>query len=503
MKSALEQIWLILRLDLRVRWRESRGTSRSRLAVALFAGFLYLGLHAFAAPFVLLARNHPLPAFEAIGWLVVAVLAATSSLVNLRYERDDSALLLASPFPPRSILIARILSQATAGVLPTAFFVTPAFNLAVFILGPRYLACYLVLIATATIASSFAFALALLLSRRFGARRVLVFVRVVGALLGVGIAMLGQLPRMLGKTGMASFGAHLPPVAEWPVLAQMTRAGHGSPLDLALVLALAACALWIVGRTCGEALLRGIQAGHESPSRQRRAGTHRWSGSLGRATYLKELRLLSRDPLVLVQMLSVVGPLLPMAFGWRGMGAAMLGMFACFLAQLGSSPLVQAATNQERCWDLLRGSPTPEVKLRIAKLLAGLTLPIALSAVLCIVLAALGRPGLALVSFLTSAVGAFAIGWLFVSRVRPIAAPSSRVVRPKFESADLGRLLVSLLIVGPSLGGIAALAADRTWLALGLLGATLLLCFLVFGLTQLREVEEWRLEALRREAASK
>lgn len=503
MNATLRQAGLILRLDLRLRWREARGSIGGRVAMGLLMGFLYLALHALAWPFLFLSRDHPMPTFETVGWLLVAFLAATAALANLRYDRDDSALLLASPLPPRSILLARVLSQAAAGVLPAAYFATPFFNVAVFVLGPRYLNCYLVLVAVAIVASSAAFALTLALSRRFGPKRVLLLIRVFGALLGVGFAFLGQLPSLLGKAGMARVSEQLPPISEWPVLAQLTRAGHGAPLDLASVVTLAVLALAAVGYTCGDALLHGIQAGHESAPRRKRVGEHRWTESLALATYRKELRVLARDPLVLVQMLVAVGPVLPIAIGWRDLGWAMAGLFACFLAQLGGAQLVQATTSQERCWDLIRGSPTFEPKLRVAKLLAGLTLPLALAGLLCLALAVAGRPWLALVTFLVSGGGALAIGWMFVSRIRPMAAPTARVVRPKFESAALGPLLVSLLVVGPSLGGIAAAAAGRTWLAAGLLGAAALVSFLIVAFTQMREIEDWRFEALRHASASK
>lgn len=503
MNATLQQVGLILRLDLRLRWREARGSIGGRVAIGLFLGLLYLGLHALAWPFVFLSRGYPMPTFEAVGWLLVAFLATTAALTNLRYDRDDSALLLASPLPPRSILFARMLSQAAAGVLPAAYFATPFFNVAVFVLGPGYLNCYLVLVAVAIVASSAAFALTLALSRRFGPKRVLLFIRVFGALLGVGFALLGQLPSILGKTGMAHIGEQLPPISEWPVLAQLTRAGHGAPLDLVLVVALAVLTLAAVGYMCGDALLHGIQAGHESTPRRKRVGRHRWTESLALATYRKELRLIARDPLILVQVLAAVGPVLPVAIGWRDLGWAMAGLFACFLAQLGGAPLVQATTSQERCWDLVRGSPTSEMKLRVTKLLAALTLPLALAALLCLVLAVAGRPWLALITFLVSCGGALAIGWMFVSRVRPMSAPTARVVRPKFESADIGHLLVTLLVVGPSLGGIAAAATGRTWLAVGLLGAVALVSFLIVAFTQLREIEDWRFEALRNAPASK
>lgn len=500
MSTTLRQVWLILHLDLRVRLREMRGSfSHDSLMLTLLA-IGYLILHALAWPLVSISReSNAGPIMEGIGWIIVGFAAAIGALSNLRFDRDDSALLLASPVSQRVVLIARIVGQAAAGILPVAFFATPFFNLAIALKGFHYLGCYPTALAVAILVASGTYLLALNLSRKIGAKRVLTLVRMLGALLGIFFILLGQLPRLFGKSGMAAAGSHIPALSEWPVIAQVVRAGQGHPLDLLLGLFITAAVLALVVTTSADALLRGIQATQENTPRKSRAGAHRWTASLAEATYRKELRLMLRTPMLFVQLLSALGPILPLVIIQRSFDAGSAAVLAVVLAQLGSAPFLQATTAMESGWDLVRGSPTPEVRLRIAKLAAALTFPLGGATLACLGVAWWARPGLAAVAFAMSVVGSVGFGWVGVSHFRP---NFGKTIKPKLGAADFGQMIMGFAIFFPSVGGVWAWAAEKYLLASGVLGAAALTSFLVVAFTQLREIPEAALDAARAAAAT-
>lgn len=498
MNDMVRPVWLILRLDLRVRLREWRGGSKSRWAMVALLVFVYLFLHFIAWPLVTLTNSVNGSVMEALGWLLVGFVAISSAFANLRFERDDSALLLSSPLSPRTVLIARIAGQAIGSALPVLFFATPFFHLAIALKGLRYAACYPTAIALAVLGASATYAGALTLSRWIGPKRVLGLVRIAGALLGVFFVLLGQLPGMLSKTGLARFTGQIPALPDWPGIAQFVRAGAGHPVDLLLLLFAAAATMALVALTCGDVLLRGIQSAQETKPRRARVGTHRWTESLVQATYRKELRLMLRTPMLFVQVLSTIGPMLPLWFIRRTVDADAFAGLAVVLAQLGAAPFIASATSFENGWDLVRGSPTPELRLRLAKLAAALTLPLGAATTVCLGLALWGRPGLALVTLMMACVGSVAIGWISVSRFRP---QFGKTIKPKFDVADLGRMLLAFLVFFPSVGGIWAFGAEKYLLAAGLLGAVLLVSALIVAAVQLREVPEAEIDAARAAAA--
>jgi len=498
MTATLRSVWLILRLDLRVRLREWSGGGKSRWAVVALLVFVYLLLHFLAWAMVMVSREAVGPTMEALGWMLVGFVAISSAFANLRFERDDSALLLCSPLSPRTVLTARIAGQAIGSALPVLFFATPFFQLAILFKGVRYAGCYPAAIALAVLGASATYAGALMLSRWIGPKRVLGLVRIAGALLGIVIVLLGQLPGMLSKTGFARLAGRIPALPEWPGMAQFVHAGQGRPWNLLLVLLWAGAAMTIVALTCGDVLLCGIQSAQETKPRRARVGAHRWTESLARATYRKELRLILRTPMLFVQVLSAIGPMLPLWFIRRTVDASAFAGLAVVLAQLGVTPFLASATSLENGWDLVRGSPTPELRLRIAKLAAALTLPLSAAIATCLGLALWGRPGLATVTLAMACIGAVAIGWISVSRFRP---QFGRTIKPKFDPADLGRMLLAFLVFFPSIGGLWAFSAEKYLLATGLLGGVILVSALIVAFTQLREVSEAEIDAAREAAA--
>jgi hypothetical protein len=187
---------------------------------------------------------------------------------------------------------------------------------------------------------------------------------------------------------------------------------------------------------------------------------------LGRATFWKDLRLIARDTLLLSKILPSVLYLLPAVFAFgrldRSGAATILAPFGVLITLFLSPQLTAIATTGEEGWDMIRMSGVSTVRLRIAKIAAGMTLPMLACAAIAIAIAVLGRPGLALLAVCVALVATGSACWLEVATIRP----SPR--RDLIKNYRVGRgfapgraILTSLqLIIGA--GGV-TLAAHRQW----------------------------------------
>ena len=157
-----------------------------------------------------------------------------------------------------------------------------------------------------------------------------------------------------------------------------------------------------------------------------------------------------RDPLLLSQVLPSILYLLPALLGlYTTLGMATLAPLSVLVAGQLSAQFALVATAGEEGWDLIRMSPAPERRLRLAKMAAGIALPLALAAALCLALAIAGRPWLALFSLSVSTLCAIGGAWLQISHVRP--SPRHDVVRSRLKNSP-GRLF----------GGMALMASGAT-----------------------------------------
>jgi hypothetical protein len=170
-------------------------------------------------------------------------------------------------------------------------------------------------------------------------------------------------------------------------------------------------------------------------------------------------------------------------------GSAILAPVAVVIAVQFSTLLADVAATGEECLDLIRMSPSPETRLRLAKMAAGMALPLAASFAVCVAIAALGRPWLALLAFITGAVTASGCAWLSVTRISP--TPRKDLLNRNRRRLSIGRnILVGILIIGAS-GGIALVAHGVLWfIGILMLGATALGVIACFTFVRIEEIED-------------
>jgi len=161
---------------------------------------------------------------------------------------------------------------------------------------------------------------------------------------------------------------------------------------------------------------------------------------------------------------------------------------ALVMAMQFSIILTCVSASGEECWDLIRMSPTVELKLRLAKMAAGMAVPLTLCSVICLVLAVLGHPWLALLALVFSSGCASAGAWMQVAQIKP--TPRRDVIkRGSGASGGAARNIVSSVIMLLGAGGLIAAAADQPILSAVLLGVAAIAVIACFVLVDMEEIK--------------
>jgi ABC-2 type transport system permease protein len=392
-----------------------------------------------------------------------------------------------------------VASHALACVGGAVFFVLPAVNVYAVRFGPGYLAGYVVLLTLGLLCAAAAMAATLALTKLLGARRALNVIRIAGFVLIALFIVALRLPEYRHSAAVAGVSAALGRVATGAPMCYVAQAAQGQFLPLAglLVAGLAATALML--RLLERTFLVGAQQEQSEARARSSRRPHRWTESFFRAAYLKELRLLWRDPLLLARLLPMLANLLPVLLVFRGLGWLTLAPLSCAIAQTLVIALTPLLAGGDEAWDLLRSSPIDELTARRCKLAAALTPPLVLAVLMNAALAIAGHPLAALIAFIVLLPGAVAGGWLLAAKITP--SPRRGTVKRKGHE-NLGVSLLSFALIGLASGGLWALNANHALLGVGLIGANWLASFLIFGLTELAATPEWKFEAMQAARAS-
>ncbi|HLP24412.1 MAG TPA: hypothetical protein VK477_01950 [Acidobacteriota bacterium] len=499
MSTTLRLFWRIVRHDLRLTWRGWLGKFSDTFVNAGLAITLFVLLQVIFG-LVLTFAPRPTLAVESSIWAFVLFFIFSSALTNVQLARSDGALLFSSPAPTSAVLAARVASQTLASISGMAFFVLPAVNVCVVRFGIGYLAGYVVLLLLGLAGATAATGATLGLTKLIGARRAQNTIRIFGfALIALFIVAM-RLPEYRHLPAVAHATALLGQLATGAPMRWVAQAGQGQLLPLIGLIVIGLAATYLMATLLERTYLSGAQQENAAISRPASSRPHRWSGSFFRVVYLKELRLLWREPVLLAQLLPTFANLLPLFLGFHKLGWLMLGPVSCALAQMLVIALTPLIAGGDEAWDLIRGSPITEVAARRVKLAAALTPPLLLCALMNIIFAALGHPILALVSFVVTLPGALSNGWLIAAKIPPTARKG--LVKRARHQESFAATFLGFALTALAASGLWALSADHLWLGIGLIGANWIASFLIFGFTQLKETPDWKFDALRNSAAA-
>lgn len=399
-------IWLLAH-ELRLGWRgvwSAGKTRRRRILFGLLAVGLLCGAFALGIPFALFVRRieiGPSPLLYAgidFGMAVIASLMVAQSLnaaTLALYERRDLDLLLSSPISATRVLTVRALAIAVSSVAIFVALATP-FAVSLAIVGePRWLSIYPVLLSLALGATAIGLAVAMGLFALIGPKATRILAQILAALIGASFFLLSQAGNMgAGRArgraffdqaeALATSGAFEPGrLATWPA-----RALLGEPLPLLIFAAvgvgLFALATTLLGRRF--AADAAAAAGVGSRARRRRPDDTAIGGFQAGVTGVlvrKELKLLSRDPFLISQVLMQLLYLIPLAFViWRNAfgradaTAAAGTAGVVFLAAQLTGNLAWITVSAEDAPDLIASSPLGKAQADRAKAIAAV-LPVA------------------------------------------------------------------------------------------------------------------------------
>jgi ABC-2 type transport system permease protein len=493
MSALLRQTRCILRNDLRLLWRDIRAGKMRLVANAALLALLLLATHLVSAFFFFNLKQVPPLAIEAGLWAFFGFLmlgAAMNQAISLFFERADFDLLLSSPIVTRAVLLARITVLSIGALLGAAIILLPLLNGIIIGFSLKYLGGYAVWCLLAIISACAGVWLTLTIVRLLGARRARIWVQVVAAVLGASVYLSFQIQQHVPAAQKAAFLGFLRSAIDWLGFTHLARGGRSEVLPLLFLAGVAGGIAFYTARQLARTFLAGMQESSAKPSRaaRTRGKSYRFKSGLARATFLKDLRLILRDPLLLSQILPSFMYILPVFFGLRKLGGvAVLAPVAIVLAVQFSNLLSDAAAAGEECLDLIRASPSPETRLRVAKMAAGMALPLGASLIVCLVIAGFGRPWLALLTFITGATTAAGAAWLAVARITP--TPRKDLMSRGRRRTSISRnIAIGALLIG-ACTGISLIAQGSFWLlgvvALGLTALGVIACFTLVNVEEI------------------
>ncbi|WP_404420613.1 hypothetical protein [Nibricoccus sp. IMCC34717] len=472
MKSLASQTLLIWRNDVRLALRHFTAAKRARWLGPVTLAVL-LGVVCAVSVFLFhLFPTRPGPAVQTLVWALIAFLmfgSCASQTITLFHERSDFDLLFSAPLRPAAILFARLLAVVFAGLLTSTLVFAPLWAGLAISVSWHYVAALPTWLSLGMLVGAVSIAIALGLVRVLGARRARIWMQVLGAVIGASVYLLSQagslIPHQVGQRILRGLARGLE-LSGFPICA---RAASGDWVALAAVVGAATIAVAAILFLLDRVFLRSSQELLSPQTKRRGTGTIRFRSGLFAATLAKDLRLIARDPLLLSQLLPMLFYLLPPVIVMtRSANVSTLAPLALVIAIQCTSVLASLAADGEECLDLILMSPTPEERLRAAKAAAGAVLPVALSALLCVVVAFTGRPWVALLTLGLVGANAAAMGWLAVTRLRPTSRADLVTWRNHRRGVGFGRGMLSMALLFSSTLGVSWLqSAEPLFLALG------------------------------------
>ena len=393
------------------------------------------------------------------------------------YDRGDLDMMLASPVRPWKILAVRMVAMAFNALLFYLVLVGPLIVTGAAFGGWGLLAAPVVLASLALLSTSLGVSIAMGLFRLLGPRRTRTVAQLFGALIGVSFLLIRlMIPTRGNGAVMAQMRTSLE--ASWwgPFATWMARAATGDLLPLACVVVASAGVFVLVTGLLGArfAADASIAAGavESAPRRSSRQKTG-FAAGLMRNMVGKELKLLSRDPALISQvLLQVIYLPIIMFVSMRG-GRNTFSAFTHLTYAVAAGAMVYVAgqlaaglgwltISAEEAPELLTAAPVTSDEVARAKVLA-VVLPVAVLLAVLSAFLAWFSPWSGLIAFVGSCACAAVIAYVELWLQRPGKRSAYRMRRRGTGSIWVG--LLETLVCGLA-GATAGMIAGGTLLAI-------------------------------------
>lgn len=394
----MKPLGLLLRNEIKVRWRELTGETKPAtlvlsgvlilVVIHFFLWYLTRGLQG-----VLTSPLPPEAALIAAALLIVmfpfGVSAGINHSVVALFDRGDLDLLVSSPVGSRTVFASRVVAVAAGVFVTLGLFMFPIASTGVLIGVPQLLGAIPTLVSLSVVSASVGMLITLFLVRLLGARRARTVSQVVAALTGLLLVLASQLPNLLG--GGDQLAQWLFPLFEYFNSSRFFavdslfwlpfRSMFLHPLGTLVSLTLTGLIFWATVTLLHRAFAYGVGLTDTAPKRARRSGgTVRFRSSTPlRVMVRKEWKLIRRDPFLISQVLLQAAYFLPAVYvllfsdstGIRGLNfSPALAATITVLAGITTSGLARIAVVGEEAGDLLEAAPVTGQQVERAKMIA-------------------------------------------------------------------------------------------------------------------------------------
>lgn len=332
----------------------------------------------------------------AMGFIFALMLAkALTAAVHAIHGRRDLDLLFSAPVPTYRIVAVRMGSVALGTALPFLFIVAPLVDIFVLAGNFRFLGVYAVIASFALVTTVLGLLMALGLLKLVGARRTELAAQIIGAVFGALAFLLSQarvlLPESWRETlwmsvfeRAASIESGGDPWWMWPGQASTSDARALSIIVAGSILFFAVSTRLVAPAVAWWARASFGAPGPVAARRVQRGDDLVFRAGVLRALFVKEWRLLARNPLTVFHTLMkslYLAPLVVVALRAEDplLGAAgVAGLIVAISLQLASA-LAHTTVSGEDARDLVAAAPLPAARMRLVKLAAAMIPVLALA----------------------------------------------------------------------------------------------------------------------------
>jgi ABC-2 type transport system permease protein len=470
-------VWLVLH-ELRLARRPSGKRVVWPMAIGAVLLVLWIAIGIWFGQLLADFPIHPGPirmAAAALGAILLFTFMTTQSIIGSQrtlYGAGDLDLLFTAPIPPRTVMRAKLVGIAATVVLSFAILVLPIALPLAWYGHPQLFGIPALLFALALTAACLGLAITLILARIAGPRAARTVGQIVAALLGGAVFLVSQIfanggesrrgaiAILFDKMIESGFGMH--GIGSLPGLA-----AFGDPFAVTALLAGSLLLFILTTRAMQSLFLAGYRAGGMRLSRPRRINrvvARQFHSGLFGAVFVKEWRLMARDPALAFQVVLRViylAPLLLIALRPdNGIPVApSLAFSSVLIAGQVVSSLVWLAVSAEDTPDQLKVAPVVKEQLDTAKLVAALTMAIPLGIIVPIGIAFTSIPA-AIFTLAITAIAGWMSGRIEVTYAKP--APRAAFRNRRGGGAfirGLAQFFVTALMGGVAFAGVLVLTA--------------------------------------------
>lgn len=391
----------------------------------------------------------------ALGFISLFFMSLMTSFMYLT-DRSDSDLLLSAPIEPKKIIMSRLLAATWRTTLLFSMFSTLFLGLAALTVSPKYFSYIPTAIGLAFLEGGLTFIAARFALNKFGLKNGRRIVQTLG-FIGVfgGIILMQPKSRKIETSADAIFNQSKslfpPEVNEF--LTWWGGALLGDWVAAFATLLLGAIVFIILGNWGGKYFAQDLAnlSGQNDGTSNKTKANKKFNKNIYSLFLKKEFRSIVRDPTMLVQLVAPLAGLVPALMAIVNSGDELdenigyiAGPMLVFLSGTITSSLAWLVVSVEEANDLLRTSPTSQMKIFISKCTAAF-IPGFIELLLFCALIGYFNLGAGIITFILGTLANISLVAIEYARPKPAKRPKMMQKPDRSISAIIFGLVVTLV----------------------------------------------------------